>query len=90
MISRELYDLTKAHRLDPKSFYLLPELGLTYALIGEFDKSNAMIAKAKAIRPDSIQGSAFEAAILQFQGDAIGAYNALSSTGTIVQAQKLL
>lgn len=81
-------DLTKAHRLDPKSFYLLPELGLTYALIGEFDKSNAMIAKAKAIRPDSIQGSAFEAAILQFQGDAIGAYNALSSTGTIVQAQK--
>lgn len=82
-------DLAKAHRLDPKSFYLMPELGLTYALIGEFDKSNEMIAKAKAMRPDSLQGAAFEAAILQFQGDAIGAYNALGPTGTLIQQQKV-
>lgn len=82
-------DLAKAHRLDPKSFYLIPELSLTYALIGEFDKSNDMINKAKTLRPDSIQGAAFEAAILQFQGDAIGAFKALIPTGTIVQQQKV-
>ena len=82
-------DLAKAHRLDPKSFYLVPELGLTYALIGDFEKSNEMIAKSKIMRPDSLQGAAFEAAILQFQGDAIGAFNALEPTGTLVQQQKV-
>ena len=82
-------DLVKARRLDPKTFYLMPELGLTYALIGDFENANKMIAMAKAQQPDSLQGAAFEAAILQFQGDAIGAYRALSSTGTILQEQKM-
>lgn len=82
-------DLEKARRLDPKTFYLMPELGLTYALIGDFGGANDMIAKAKALQPDSLQGAAFEAAILQFQGDAIGAYQALASTGTILQEQKM-
>ncbi len=82
-------DLEKARRLDPKTFYLMPELGLTYALIGDFEGANKMIALAKEQQPDSLQGAAFEAAILQFQGDAIGAYNALASTGTILQEQKM-
>ncbi|WP_026942820.1 hypothetical protein [Hellea balneolensis] len=82
-------DLEKARRLDPKTFYLMPELGLTYALIGDFQGANEMISLAKAQQPDSLQGAAFEAAILQFQGDAIGAYRALGSTGTILQEQKM-
>jgi len=82
-------DLRKAHRLDPLSFYLIPELGLTYVLIGEFDAANAMIAKARAMQPDSLQGAAFAAAIAQFQGDPIGAYAALEPTGTILQQQKM-
>jgi len=82
-------DLAKAHRLDPLSFYLIPELGLTYALIGDFETANNMIALGKTREPDSLQGAAFEAAILQFQGDAIGAFNALESTGTILQEQKM-
>ena len=82
-------DLAKARRLDPKTFYLMPELGLTYVLIGEFEKANEMVAKAKMLQPKSLQGAAFEAAILQFQGDAIGAYNALKPTGTILQQQKM-
>lgn len=82
-------DLEKARRLDPKTFYLMPELGLTYALIGEFDKANEMIAKAKTLQPNSLQGAAFEAAIIQFQGDAIGAYKALEPTGTILQQHKM-
>jgi len=82
-------DLAKARRLDPKTFYLMPELGLTYALIGEFDKANEMVAKAKALQPDSLQGAVFAAAIVQFQGDAIGAHKALESTGTIFQQQKM-
>lgn len=82
-------DLVKAQRLDPKSFYLIPELALTFVLIGEFEKANAMIAKAEAIRPDSLQLAAFKAAILQFQGDAIGAHAALESTGTVLQQAKM-
>lgn len=82
-------DLVKVRRLDPKTFYLIPELGLTYALIGDFENANDMIAKAKVLQPDSLQGAAFEAAILQFQGDTIGAYKALESTGTILQQQKI-
>jgi len=82
-------DLAKARRLDPKTFYLMPELGLTYALIGEFEKANEMVAMAKIVQPDSLQGAAFEAAILQFQGNAIGAYKALETTGTVLQQQKI-
>ena len=81
--------LVKARRLDPKTFYLIPELGLTYVLSGDFDGANKMIALAKAEQPESIQGAAFEAAILQFQGDAIGAYKALLPTGTLLQSQKM-
>lgn len=81
-------DLVKARRLDPKTFYLMPELALTYVLIGEFEKANEMIDLAKSVQPGSLQGASFEAAILQFQGDAIGAYKALESTGTILQQQK--
>ena len=82
-------DLVKAQRLDPKSFYLMPELALTYVLIGEFDKADTMIAKAEAARPNSLQLAAFKAAILQLQGDAIGAHAALESTGTILQQSKV-
>ena len=81
--------LSKAHRLDPLSFYLIPELALTHALIGEFDAANTMIAKAKSLQPDSLQGAAFTAAIRQLQGDAIGAYDAVAGTGTILQQQKM-
>lgn len=82
-------DLAKARRLDPKTLYLIPELGLTHALIGEFDKANEMTALAKSMQPDSLQVAAFEAAILQFQGDAIGAYKALEPTGTLMQQAKM-
>jgi len=82
-------DLSKARRLDPKTLYLIPELGLTHALIGEFDKANEMSALAKSMQPGSVQVAAFEAAILQFQGDAIGAYRALEPTGTIMQQPKM-
>lgn len=82
-------DLVKARRLDPKTLYLIPELGLTYALIGEFEKANDMIAMAKSQQPDSIQVAAFEAAILQFQGDALGAYKALEPTGNVLPQQKM-
>lgn len=82
-------DLAKARRLDPKTLYLIPELGLTHALIGEFDKANEMTALAKSMQPDSLQVAAFEAAILQFQGDAIGAYKALGPTGTLMQQAKM-
>lgn len=82
-------DLAKARRLDPKTLYLVPELGLTHVLIGEFDKANEMTALAKSMQPDSLQVAAFEAAILQFQGDAIGAYKALEPTGTIMQQAKM-
>ena len=82
-------DLVKARRLDPKTLYLMPELGLTYALIGEFEKADEMIAMAKSLQPDSIQVAAFEAAILQFQGDALGAYKALEPTGNVFPQQKM-
>ena len=82
-------DLVKARRLDPKAFYLMPELALTHVLIGEFEQANEMIALAKSVQPNSLQGAAFEAAILQLQGDPIGAYNALQPTGTILQQQKM-
>ncbi len=82
-------DLSKARRLDPKTLYLIPELGLTHVLIGEFDKANEMTTLAKAMQPGSVQVAAFEAAILQFQGDAIGAYRALEPTGTLLQQAKM-
>jgi len=82
-------DLAKARRLDPKTLYLIPELGLTHVLIGDFNRANEMTALAKSMQPDSLQVAAFEAAILQFQGDAIGAYRALESTGTIMQQAKM-
>ena len=82
-------DLAKARRLDPKTLYLIPELGFTYALIGHFDKANEMTALAKSMQPNSLQVAAFEAAILQFQGDAIGAYKALQPTGTLIQQAKM-
>lgn len=82
-------DLTKARRLDPKTLYLIPELGLTHALIGEFDKANEMMILAKSMQPNSLQVAAFGAAILQFQGDAIGAYRTLEPTGTIMQQAKM-
>ena len=82
-------ELAKARRLDPKTLYLVPEIALTHVLIGEFDKANEMMALAKSMQPDSLQVAAFEAAILQFQGDAIGAYRALETTGTILQQAKM-
>jgi len=82
-------DLSKARRLDPKTLYLIPELGLTHALIGEFDKANEMMLLAKSMQPNSLQVAAFDAAILQFQGDAIGAYKALAPTGTVMQQAKM-
>jgi len=80
--------LAKAHRLDPLSFYLIPELGLTYALIGDFDKADTMIARAAEINSNSLQGAAFAAAIYQFQGKPQKAYDAISSTGAALMAQK--
>ena len=81
--------LVKAQRLDPNTFYLMPELALTYALIGDFEGAGIMLRKAEAARPNSLQLAAFKAAILQFEGDAIGAHAALESTGTILQQSKV-
>ena len=83
-------DLAKARRLDPNTYYyLLPELGLTYVLIGDFEKANESIRSAELAQLNPLQVAAFKAAIVQFQGDAIGAYSALESTGTIFQQAKV-
>ena len=73
-------DLEKAHRLDPLSFYMIPELALTRVLIGDFEGANKMTARANMLKPDSIQAAAFEAAVLQFQGKADAAYDAILRT----------
>jgi len=77
-------DLEKAHRLDPLSFYLIPELSLTYVLTGEFEKSNRMIAVAKMQKPDSMRVHIFNASIQQFQGNHDEAYKAISKTGNLL------
>ena len=80
-------DLAKARRLDPKTFYLIPEHALTYALIGEFDEANQLMETAETLQPDSLQVAAFKAAILQFQGDALGAYKTLEPSTAILPQQ---
>ncbi len=82
-------DLEKAHRLDPLSFYLIPELALTRVLIGDFDGANAMVERAKMMQPNSIRGAAFEASVLQFQGDELGAYDAILKTENYLPKQKV-
>jgi len=71
-----LAGLEKAHRLDPASFYLIPEIALTHVFLGNFDKADAYVAKAKAMNPDSLQGHGFAAAVAQFKGDAYAAFDA--------------
>jgi len=61
--------LERAHRLDPLTYYLIPELALTYAVIGRFDEANDMIERAKKLNPTSQFGGLFEAAVWQFQGE---------------------
>ena len=77
-----LTGLEKAHRLDPASFYLLPELALTHVFLGHFDEADAFIEKAKAMNPDSLQGHGFAAAIAQFRGDADAAFDAFTPLAT--------
>jgi len=60
--------LEKARRLDPLSYYLVPELALTYALMGQDSQAENLMDKARAMDPDSLQGAAFGAAIAQFGG----------------------
>ncbi|WP_409432727.1 tetratricopeptide repeat protein [Litorimonas sp. RW-G-Af-16] len=71
-----LAGLEKAHRLDPLSYYLIPELGLTYALLGRAEEAKAMMEKARDMDPQSLQGAGFRAAVAQFRGDADAAYEA--------------
>jgi len=82
-------DLEKAHRLDPLSFYLVPELALTRVLIGDFEGANKMIERSKIMQPESIRGAAFEASVLQFQGDEQGAYDAILRTENYLPKQKV-
>ncbi len=67
-------DLEQAHRLDPLSYYLIPELGLTYALIGDFDQAKEMMDQALDMDPSSLQGTGFAAAIAQFRGEPEAAH----------------
>ena len=73
-----LTGLEKAHRLDPASFYLIPELALTHVFIGNFDEADAYIEKAKDMNPNSLQGHGFAAAVAQFRGDANAAFDAFT------------
>lgn len=66
--------LERAHRLDPLSYYLIPELALTYALMGYNERAEIIMDRARAINPDSLQGHAFSAAISQFDGRADDAF----------------
>lgn len=77
-----LAGLEKAHRLDPASFYLIPELALTHVFLGNFDEADEFIAKAKAMNPDSLQGHGFAAAIAQFKGDEDAAFDAFKPLAT--------
>jgi len=73
-----LSGLERAHRLDPASYYLIPELALTHVFLGNFDEADAFIAKAKAMNPDSLQGHGFAAAVAQFRGDTHAAFEAFT------------
>ena len=77
-----LAGLEKAHRLDPASFYLLPELALTHVFLGNFEAADAFIEKAKGMNPDSLQGHGFAAAVAQFRGDANAAFDAFTPLAT--------
>lgn len=77
-------DLAKAHRLDPNTFYLIPELAFSYVLAGDFERSNQMLERSSLAEPDSIAGAIFEAAVKQFQGEADEAYAAIARTGNIL------
>ena len=77
-----LAGLERAHRLDPASFYLIPEIALTQVFLGNFEKADEFIAKAKAMNPDSLQGHGFAAAIAQFKGDADTAFEAFKPLAT--------
>jgi len=77
-----LTGLEKAHRLDPASFYLVPEIALTHVFLGHFDEADAFIEKAKSMNPDSLQGHAFAAAIAQFRGDPEAAFDAFTPLAT--------
>lgn len=77
-------DLAKAHRLDPKTFYLIPELAFSYVLAGDFEQANQMLAKSRLEDPESIAGAIFEAAVMQFQGKRQEAYDAMARTGNIL------
>jgi len=72
-------DLETAHRLDPLTYYLLPELALTYVLIGDFDKANEMMRRAKTLNEGSEHAALFEAAVWQFQGEPGKAWDAVSA-----------
>lgn len=77
-----LAGLEKAHRLDPASFYLIPEIALTHVFLGNFEQADDFIAKAKAMNPDSLQGHGFAAAVAQFKGDANAAFDAFKPLAT--------
>ncbi len=77
-----LTGLEKAHRLDPASFYLIPELALSHVLLGNFAQADEFIQKAKAMNPDSLQGHGFAAAVAQFRGDANAAFDAFKPLAT--------
>ncbi len=77
-----LVGLERAHRLDPASFYLIPEIALTHVFLGNFDEADQFISKAKAMNPDSLQGHGFAAAVAQFKGDADAAFDAFKPLAT--------
>lgn len=71
--------LEEAHRRDPLAYYLLPELALTHALAGNFDAANDFVNKAKALKPGTVQGAAFEGTIWALQGESQKAWAATRS-----------
>lgn len=81
--------LETVHKLDPLTYYIVPELALTYALIGEFDKANAMMARAKQLDPDAVSGPVFEASILHFQGKPQDAFTVMKDTPGFFISQKM-
>ena len=72
-------DLETAHRLDPLTYYLLPELALTYVLIGDFNKANEMMRRAQTLNPGSEHAALFGASVWQFQGEPGKAWDVVSA-----------
>ena len=81
--------LDKAHRLDPLNYSFKPELALTYAIIGDFQRADTMIARAKQQDPDSLHGALFEAAVEQFKGNPDAAWTAITRAGDLFAKDRL-